>query len=149
MVSRHEEEAPASAYLRTVPKCVAGFVYTERGKSTKDTVNSIAITAHTHTITYLHSYVRTHAHMHRRTHTMVIQHFASLQLQIWNFHEHMHKHHLPLQYIKTQMWSKTFLWHFFLLSVWSFKKRRGQMTCFDVICGLCVLVWLCAVVLKS
>ena len=39
-----EEEAPASAYLRAVPKCVAGFVYTERGKSTKDTVNSIAIT---------------------------------------------------------------------------------------------------------
>ena len=26
-----EEEAPASAYLRAVPKCVAGFVYTERG----------------------------------------------------------------------------------------------------------------------
>ena len=51
-----EEEAPASAYLRAVPKCVAGFVYTERGKSTKDTVNSIAIIAHTHTHnnTYLH-----------------------------------------------------------------------------------------------
>ena len=45
-----EEEAPASAYLRAVPNCVAGFqVYTERGKSTKDTVNSIAITAHTQT----------------------------------------------------------------------------------------------------
>ena len=46
-----EEEAPASAYLRAVPNCVAGFVYTERGKLTKDTVNSIAITAHTHTHT--------------------------------------------------------------------------------------------------
>ena len=31
-----EEEAPASAYLRAVPNCVAGFVYTERGKSTKE-----------------------------------------------------------------------------------------------------------------
>ena len=43
-----DEEAPASAHLRAVPNCVAGFVYTERGKSTKDTVNSIAGTAHTH-----------------------------------------------------------------------------------------------------
>ena len=37
VISRHgksEEEAPASAYLRAVPKGVAGFVYTERGKST-------------------------------------------------------------------------------------------------------------------
>ena len=60
--SMSEEEAPASAYLRAV--CVAGFVYTEWGKSTKDTVSSIAITAHTHTHnnTYLH--VHTHAQMH-------------------------------------------------------------------------------------
>ena len=50
-----EEEAPASAYLRAVPNCVAGFVYTERGKSTKDTVSSIAITAHTHTHTHTHT----------------------------------------------------------------------------------------------
>ena len=31
-----EEEAPGSAYLRAVPNCMAGFVYTERGKSTKE-----------------------------------------------------------------------------------------------------------------
>ena len=28
-----EDEAPASAYLRAVPNCTAGFVYTERGDS--------------------------------------------------------------------------------------------------------------------
>ena len=31
-----ENEAPASAYLRAVPSCTAGFVYTERGTSTKE-----------------------------------------------------------------------------------------------------------------
>ena len=31
-----EDEAPASAYLRAVPNCTAGFVYTERGDSTKE-----------------------------------------------------------------------------------------------------------------
>ena len=31
-----EDDAPASAYLRAVPNCSAGFVYTERGKSTKE-----------------------------------------------------------------------------------------------------------------
>ena len=31
-----EDEAPASAYLRAVPSCTAGFVYTERGTSTKE-----------------------------------------------------------------------------------------------------------------
>ena len=30
-----EDEAPAGAYLRAVPSCTAGFVYTERGASTK------------------------------------------------------------------------------------------------------------------
>ena len=30
------DEAPASAYLRVVPTCTAGFVYTERGASTKE-----------------------------------------------------------------------------------------------------------------
>ena len=57
-----EEEAPASAYLRAVPNCVAGFVYTERGKSTKDTVNStcIAITAHKHTHTHIYMYTHMH-----------------------------------------------------------------------------------------
>ena len=33
-----EDEAPASAYLRAVPSCTAGFVYTERGTSTKECV---------------------------------------------------------------------------------------------------------------
>ena len=31
-----EGEAPASAYLRAVPNCTTGFVYTERGDSTKE-----------------------------------------------------------------------------------------------------------------
>ena len=31
-----EDEAPASAYLQVVPSCTAGFVYTERGTSTKE-----------------------------------------------------------------------------------------------------------------
>ena len=31
-----EDEAPASAYLRAVPSCTVGFVYTERGTSTKE-----------------------------------------------------------------------------------------------------------------
>ena len=31
-----EDTAPASAYLRAVPSCTAGFVYTERGNSTKE-----------------------------------------------------------------------------------------------------------------
>ena len=65
VVSRHgmsEEEAPASAYLRAVSKSVAGFVYTERGKSTKNTVNSIA-PWHIHNNTYLH------VHTHAQTHT--------------------------------------------------------------------------------
>ena len=31
-----EDEAPASAYLRAVPSYTAGFVYTERGTSTKE-----------------------------------------------------------------------------------------------------------------
>ena len=31
-----EDEVPASAYLRAVPNCTAGFVYTERGTSTKE-----------------------------------------------------------------------------------------------------------------
>ena len=31
-----EDEAPASAYLQAVPDCTAGFVYTERGTSTKE-----------------------------------------------------------------------------------------------------------------
>ena len=31
-----EDEVPASAYLRSVPSCTAGFVYTERGTSTKE-----------------------------------------------------------------------------------------------------------------
>ena len=31
-----EDDAPASAYLRTVPNCTASFVYTERGNSTKE-----------------------------------------------------------------------------------------------------------------
>ena len=31
-----EDEAPASAYLRAVPSCTAGFVYTWRGTSTKE-----------------------------------------------------------------------------------------------------------------
>ena len=31
-----EDEAPASAYLRAVPSCTAGFVYTERGTSNKE-----------------------------------------------------------------------------------------------------------------
>ena len=37
-VSGDEADAPAcaTAYLRAVPNCVAGFVYTERGKSTKE-----------------------------------------------------------------------------------------------------------------
>ena len=30
-----EDEAPASAYLRAVPSCTAGFVYTEQGTSNK------------------------------------------------------------------------------------------------------------------
>ena len=88
VVSRHgrsEEESPASAYLRAVPKCVAGFVYNERGKSTKDTQLTPLPSQHTHTMTHIYMYT----HMHRCTHTMVIQHFAILQLQI------MHKHHLP------------------------------------------------------
>ena len=88
-----EEEAPASAYLRAVPNCVAGFVYTKRGKSTKDTVNSIAIIAHTHTHTHTITYLPVHTHAQMHTYNgMVIQHFASLQLWIWNFHEHMHKY---------------------------------------------------------
>ena len=37
-VSGDEADAPAcaTAYLRAMPNCVAGFVYTERGKSTKE-----------------------------------------------------------------------------------------------------------------
>ena len=103
-------------------QCLCGRIFVHwGGKSTKDTVNSIAITAHKHTLTITHIYMYTH--MHRRTHTMVIQHFASLQLQIWNFHEHMHKHHLPSCYhIKTQMWSNTFVALFFLLSVCTFSE---------------------------
>ena len=31
-----EDDAPASAYLRAVPSCTVGFVYTERGTSTKE-----------------------------------------------------------------------------------------------------------------
>ena len=31
-----EDTAPASAYIRAVPSCTAGFVYTERGNSTKE-----------------------------------------------------------------------------------------------------------------
>ena len=31
-----EDQAPASAYLRAVPSCTAGFVYTERGSSIKE-----------------------------------------------------------------------------------------------------------------
>ena len=31
-----KDEAPASAYLQAVPTCTAGFVYTERGTSTKE-----------------------------------------------------------------------------------------------------------------
>ena len=34
--SMTEDEAPASAYLRSVPNCSAGFVYSERGGSTKE-----------------------------------------------------------------------------------------------------------------
>ena len=48
-----EEEAPASAYLRTVPKCVAGFVYTEWPRTLS--TGSIDITAHTHTRTDTHT----------------------------------------------------------------------------------------------
>ena len=33
---KSEDDAPASAYLRTVPNCTASFVYTERGNSTKE-----------------------------------------------------------------------------------------------------------------
>ena len=39
-----EDDAPASAYLRAVPNCSAGFVYTERGKSTKS--SSVPINQH-------------------------------------------------------------------------------------------------------
>ena len=52
-------------FLLESSACVAGFVYTEWGQSTKDTVSSIAITAHTHTITHLHVHTRaaqTHTH---------------------------------------------------------------------------------------
>ena len=108
-----EEEAPASAYLRALPKSVAEFVYTERGKSTKDTVNSMAITAHMHTHTITHIYM--HPHMHRCTHTMVIQHFASLQLQIWK-QKIMHKHHLP-SFIKTNVEQHFYVAFFFLFSL--------------------------------
>ena len=55
VVSRHgmsEEEAPASAYLRAVPKCVAGFVYTERPRTLS--TGSIDITAHTHAQMHTH-----------------------------------------------------------------------------------------------
>ena len=31
-----KDDAPASAYLQAVPSCTAGFVYTERGTSTKE-----------------------------------------------------------------------------------------------------------------
>ena len=34
--SMSESDAPASAYLRAVSSCTAGFVYTERGTSTKE-----------------------------------------------------------------------------------------------------------------
>ena len=69
VVSRHGMRPPASAYLRTVSKCVAGFVYTEGGKSNKDTVNSIQHThTHTHTHTYTHNNTCAQMHTHNGRH---------------------------------------------------------------------------------
>ena len=128
--------------VRVVPKCVAGFVYTERGKSTKDTVNSRhhmhSTHAHTHTHTHTHNtYLHVHTHTQTPAHSMVIQHFASLQLQIWSFHEHMHKHHNII--------SKHFLWHFFCLVCGRLRKEVPNDSSWRHLWPLCacVAVWWC------
>ena len=51
-----------------LPKCVAGFVYTERGKSTKDTVCHLS----THTITYLHVHTHAQTHTHNGCHVRCV-----------------------------------------------------------------------------
>ena len=60
---------------------MAGFVYTERGKSTKDTVNSIAITAHTHTHTHTHNNTSTCTHTCTDAHTQ----WSYSTLQVYNY----------------------------------------------------------------
>ena len=113
-----EEEAPASTYLRAVPKSVAGFVYTERGKSTKDTVNSLAIT-HTHT----HTQISTCTHTCTDAHTQ----WSYSTLQVYNYrYGNMHKH---LPYQNSNVEQHFFVAFFFLLSVWSFftQKKKDLM----------------------
>ena len=71
-----EEEAPASAYLRAVP--VWQDLCTLRGVSQPRTLSTPLPSQHTHTITHIYMYTQ----MHRRTHTMVIQHFASTDMEL-------------------------------------------------------------------
>ena len=114
MVSRHgrgEEESPASAYLRAVPNCVAGFVYTFlvskpsgmseeeapasaylrltvwqdlctlSGVSQPRTLSAPLPLQHTHTITHIYMYT----HMHRHTHKDTVNSIAITA------HTHTHK----------------------------------------------------------
>ena len=90
--------APASAYLRAVPNSVAGFVYTERGKS--------HCQLHCHHSTHTHNNM--YAHMHRRTHnshTALCKSTTTDMELSWTYAQ-------TSAVKKTQMWSDTFLWHF-------------------------------------
>ena len=121
MVSRHgmsEEEAPASAYLRAVSKSVAGFVYTERGKSTKNTVNSIA-PWHIHNNTYLH------VHTHAQTHTH--NGHTALNLQVYNY-----RYGTFMNICTNIISSKLKTLFCGIFSVWSLKKKAKAIAPFLV-----------------
>ena len=116
-----EEEAPASAYLRAVPKSVAGFVYTERGKSTKDTVNSIAHTV-THTHTHTHTITHLHVHRHAQTHTHN-GHTALCKSATTNMETCTN---IICHISKLKCGATLSCGIFFLLSVWSFFKKKKK-----------------------
>ena len=92
--------------------CVWQDLCTLRGKSTKDTVNSIAITAHTHNNTYLHVHTNAQTHTHNG-HTALCKYrygtFMNICTNIICCHN-----------ISKLKCRATLLWHFFLLSVLSF-----------------------------